>query len=93
VLPAVPTLAEAGVPGVDVTSWNGISVPAATPQAVVEQLSSAVRQAVATPTVRRELLALGIETDASGPQAMTRRLREDIARWATVIDKLGIERQ
>jgi tripartite-type tricarboxylate transporter receptor subunit TctC len=92
-LPQVPTLQEAGIAGLDIASWNGISVPAATPEPVVERLAQAVRAAVTKPDLQRDLLALGVEAMASTPEEMTRRVRSEIDKWNTVIDKIGIERQ
>jgi tripartite-type tricarboxylate transporter receptor subunit TctC len=92
-LPQVPTLQEAGIAGLDIASWNGISVPAATPEPVVERLAQAVRAAVTKPDLQRDLLALGVEAVASTPEEMTRRVRSEIDKWNTVIDKIGIKRQ
>lgn len=92
-LPAVPTLAEAGVPGFEATSWNGISVPAGTPPAIVARLSKEIDAAMASPDVRRELQAAGMDAKGSTPEQMTRRMRDDIAKWRAVIDKAGIPRQ
>lgn len=92
-LPQVPTLQESGIAGFDIASWNGISVPAGTPEPVVERLAQAVRAAVTKPEVQRDLLALGVEATASTPEEMTRRVRSEIDKWNGVIDKIGIKRQ
>ncbi|WP_326538103.1 Bug family tripartite tricarboxylate transporter substrate binding protein [Pseudorhodoferax sp.] len=92
-LPQVPTLQEAGIAGFDIASWNGISVPAATPRPVVERLAQAVQAAVANPEVQRELLNLGAQARSSTPAEMTQRVQGEIAKWNGVIDKTGIERQ
>lgn len=92
-LPQVPTLAESGVPGFDVTPWLGFSVAAGTPPAIVDRLAREVQAAVALPEVQRELQAMGMQARASTPEEITQRLRGDLVRWREVIDKAGIERQ
>jgi len=92
-LSQVPTLQEAGIAGFEIASWNGISVPAGTPRAVVDRLAQAVRAAVTNPEVQRDLLALGAEARSSTPEEMTQRVQGEIAKWNAVIDKAGIERQ
>lgn len=92
-LPAVPTVAEAGVPGYDVTTWNAVFAPVGTPGEVVATLNSAIRQAVADPVVAGKLNELGIEPQAATPEATLKRLKDDIARWGEVITRAGIARQ
>lgn len=92
-LPQVPTLAESGVPGFEATSWNGISAPLGTPQAVVDRLSKDINLAVASPEVQKELQVLGFSAKAGTPEQMTQRMKSDIAKWGAVIEKAGIERQ
>lgn len=92
-LPAVPTLAESGVAGFEATSWNGISVPTGTPPAVVNRLAQEIGKAVAAPDVQKELQAAGMVAQASTPEQMTQRMRDDISKWRAVIDKAGIPRQ
>jgi tripartite-type tricarboxylate transporter receptor subunit TctC len=92
-LPEVPTLAESGVPGFEATSWNGISVPAATPPTIVDRLAKALQAAVASPEVQKELQAVGMIARASTPAEMTERIRGDIGKWQGVIEKAGIARQ
>ena len=92
VLPQVPTLAESGVPGFEAAGWLGISVPAATPAAIVERLGKEIQAAVASPEVQKELKAIGMLASASTPEQMSQRMKADIAKWQAVIDKAGIER-
>ena len=92
-LPGVPTVAESGVANFEASSWNGISVPAKTPPAIVERLAREVDRAIASPEVQKELLLLGMRGEASSPEEMTRRMTNDIARWKAVIDKAGIPLQ
>jgi tripartite-type tricarboxylate transporter receptor subunit TctC len=92
-LPKVPTVAEAGVPGYDVTSWNAIFAPAGTPDAVIATLNKTIADVLTTPEIKAKLLDLGIEAKASTPQEIQDRLKADIAKWSAIIDKAGIEKQ
>lgn len=92
-LPEVPTIAESGYPGYEASSWNGISVPAATPAPVIERLSREFNAAVASPEVQKELIALGVRPEASTPEQMTARMQQDIDKWRATLAKVGIEPQ
>ncbi len=92
-LPQVPTIAESGIPGFEATSWLGISVPAHTPQPVVDRLARDLQLAAASPDVQKALAAASIEPGSSTPQQMTERMRSDVAKWRVVIDKAGIPKQ
>jgi tripartite-type tricarboxylate transporter receptor subunit TctC len=89
-LPDVPTAAEAGVPGYNVTSWNGIFAPTGTPQPVVDTLNKAIREAVAEPDVKEKFAKLGVRAEASSPDQLMQRLKSDIEKWSAVIKKAGI---
>lgn len=93
VLPDLVSVDESGVKGFDVTSWNAIFAPAGTSKEVIETLNKAIREVMALPDVKKRLLELGIEAKASSPQELGDRLKSDIAKWAAVIDKAGIEKQ
>ncbi len=89
-LPDVPTIQESGIEGFEVVSWNGISVPAATPQPIIEILTRAINEVLPRPEVQEKAAKLGMEMRASTPEAMTQRMKSDIAKWAAVIEKAGI---
>jgi tripartite-type tricarboxylate transporter receptor subunit TctC len=89
-LPHVPTVEESGIKDFQVVSWNGISVPAATPKAVVEVLTRAINEVLPSPDVQERAGKLGMEMRGSTPEAMTERMKNDIAKWAAVIEKAGI---
>jgi len=89
-LPAVPTVQESGIKDFEVVSWNGISVPAATPKAVVQVLTRAINKVLPSPDVQEKVSKLGMEMRGSTPEAMTERMKSDIAKWAGVIEKAGI---
>jgi tripartite-type tricarboxylate transporter receptor subunit TctC len=92
-LPNVPTVAEGGVPGFDVTSWNAIFAPAGTPQPVIDVLNKGIIEVLAMPETKKQLLDLGIEARGSTPAELGDKLKADIAKWTTIIDKSGIEKQ
>ena len=94
-LPDVPAARETGGPlaGFNVTSWNGLAVPAKTPPEVVARLSRAVQQALAQPDVAKRLLELNQVAQGSTPAQLRERLEADIARWGEVIARARIPRQ
>jgi tripartite-type tricarboxylate transporter receptor subunit TctC len=89
-LPDVPTAQESGIQDFEVVSWNGISVPAGTPKAVVEVLTRAINEVLPNPEVQEKSKKLGMEMRGSTPDEMTQRMKSDIAKWGAVIDKAGI---
>lgn len=90
-LPDVPTAKEAGMPGLVVTTWNGVLAPAGTPAAVVDRLHRALVQAVADPDIKKRLAAVGAETMSMTPQAFAALIQSDFDRWSGVIKGAGIE--
>jgi tripartite-type tricarboxylate transporter receptor subunit TctC len=89
-LPRIPTVMESGLKDYEVASWNGISVPAATPKDVVETLAGAIKAVLPDPEVQRKANQLGMEMRASTAEEMTARMKADITKWGAVIDKAGI---
>jgi len=89
-LPDVPTVAEAGVPGYEVTSWNGVFVPTGTPAPIIGLLNAAIHEIVAIPEVKQRYAELGIEAKASTPEELKARLEADIAKWAALIERAKI---
>ena len=92
-LPQVPTAAEAGVRGYEVTGWNALVAPAGTPPEVIAKLNSAINAIIATPEVRKRLLELGTTAYAGTPDELKRQLAQDIPKWAAVIKKAGIPQE
>ncbi len=84
-LPDVPTVAEAGLPGTEGTIPFGISVPGGTPAAMVIKLNTAFNEALADPPTRRKLLELGFMPVGGAPQAYVAVLANEIAKWRKVI--------
>ena len=92
-LPNLPTVAEGGVPGFDVTSWNAIFAPAGTPQPIIDTLNKGILEVLAMPETKKLLLDLGIEAKGSTPAELGDKLKADIVKWSAIIDKSGIEKQ
>ena len=91
VLPDVPTLSEAGVPGYEATIWLGLMAPRGTPQEVVNRLNEAVGKIVGTPEQKLQWSKQGAVPMVMNPTAFTRYLNEDIAKWSTVIKTANIK--
>ncbi|HSW21540.1 MAG TPA: tripartite tricarboxylate transporter substrate-binding protein [Burkholderiaceae bacterium] len=92
-LPAVPTVQESGLPGYAAASWNALAVPARTPPAAIQRLQGAAHEALALPSLRSQLQALGVRAQAGSPEELRRLLASEIERWSQVIESARIERQ
>ena len=89
-LPEVPTVAEAGVPGYEATSWNALLAPAATPRDIVLRINAAVVEGLRAPKVREILTGAGADAAGSSPDALARFLRDEMVKWAKVVKAAGI---
>src|SRR6185369_1798710 len=89
-LPGVPTLAEAGVPDMEILLFTALFAPAGTPSAVVVRLNAEVRRALALPEVREGITKLGVDPAASSPDELARIVARDIERWSAVAKAAGI---
>jgi len=89
----VPTVAESGLAGYDVTSWNGLAAPKGTPREIVATLSREVTAAVEQPDVRAAMAKFGMEARGSTSEELSARIKADIAKWADVIEKAGIPKK
>lgn len=90
-LPQVPTFAEAGLPGYNVTSWNGLLAPAATPRSLVDKISADIGKVLAMPDLQERLSSQGAEPAYMAPEPFAKMLRDDIARYARVIKEANIQ--
>ena len=92
-VPEVPTIAESGVPGYDVTSWYGICAPARTPKPIVARLNADLVQALARPEVKQRLADQGIDAVTSTPEQFLAHIKAETAKWAKVVQdaKLPVE--
>ena len=87
----VPTLAEAGFPGQESDTMQGMLVPVGTPQAIVKRLSADVTRILSQPDMREKLTGLGFEIVASSPDEFAAQIRIEVAKWSKVIKEAGIK--
>jgi tripartite-type tricarboxylate transporter receptor subunit TctC len=88
-LPDVPTIAEAGVPGYEATSWFGMFAPAATPAPVVAKLNAALVKVLADPEVKKKLAEPGAEPYSEKPEQFAEFIRKETAKWSKVVKDSG----
>ena len=93
VLPNVPTVAEAGVPGYEATIWLGIMAPAATPRPIVEKLNGEIAKVLKRPEVQQAWAKQGAVPMIMTPAEFDRYLRDDIEKWARVVKLSGAKVQ
>jgi len=91
VAPELPTIAEAGVPGYEVTSWHGLFVPARTPPEIVRKISVDTIAALADPVVKSKLEQAGYMVVGSSPHELQTLLKSEIDKWSAVIKRIGIK--
>jgi tripartite-type tricarboxylate transporter receptor subunit TctC len=89
--PEVPTIAEAGVPGYDTSSWFAFFVPAKTPPEIIRKMHADTVAALAEPQVRAKLDALGVVVVGSTPEQLGTHLKAEMERWAPVIKAANIK--
>ena len=90
-LPGVPTFAEAGFPGYDMSYWWGIAAPAATPPQIVTRLNQEIARAADKPRLKENFLNQGARAVTSSPGEFSRRADEEIKVWKNVIAKAGVK--
>jgi tripartite-type tricarboxylate transporter receptor subunit TctC len=89
-VPDLPTIAESGVPGFDVSAWNGVFVPAGVPAPIVARLNADITAAVKAPELRARLTAEGGDVVGNSSEEFARFIRDDIAIWAKVVKAAGL---
>lgn len=89
-VPNLPTVAEAGVPGYEATSWNGIFAPAKTPRPIIDKIHAEVVKILNTPDVREKLIAAGSDPVGSTPEEFLVFVKSELARWGKVIRENNI---
>ena len=90
-LPEVPTIAESGFPGFEMTAWLGLLAPAKTPAAAIASLNAASREALSRQEVTERLFTLGYEPAAGSPEEFRTYLRSEMDKWAKIIKDHGIK--
>jgi tripartite-type tricarboxylate transporter receptor subunit TctC len=89
--PDIPTVAESGIAGYDVTTWYGLMVPAGTSKEIVARLHGAAVKTLAHPGVKERFATTDLEPSSSMPEEFGAYIRREIAKWAKVIKVSGIE--
>jgi tripartite-type tricarboxylate transporter receptor subunit TctC len=92
-MPNVPTAAESGVRGYEVTSWNGVFGPKGMPKEIVDALNKAMREVLEMPELKAQFAKVGVEARASTPAELMARLVSDIQKWNDVMAKAGIPKK
>lgn len=90
-LPELPTLAEQGLTGFEVSAWFGVFAPAKTPKPLIDRLSEETRKAVASADTRKRLMDLGAEPLGSTPEEFTAFVKSEYAKWGVVVKEAGIK--
>lgn len=93
IAPQIPTMAEAGLPGYEFTTWQILAAPKGTPAAVVSTLNARVRAVLQAPDTAKRWQDRGFDVIASTPQAMTAHLNSEIKKWGAVFKEQGIKAQ
>ena len=88
-LPNVPTVAEAGVPGYEINNWYGLFVPAGTPGDVIKRLNAEAAKALQKPEVRAKLVAAGLEPSWNTPEQFAAYIRAESAKWGKIVRDSG----
>jgi len=89
-LPEVPTLQEAGIAGYDASNWLALLAPVGTPREIVQRLNSEIVKLMALPDVQKALFDAGVQVSLSSPEALTKLMQEESAKWGKVVKDAGI---
>jgi len=87
----IPTTREAGLPGLDVTNWYGLVVPAGTSADIIAKLNAALKTALADPATVASLQSQGISTETGTPAEMSQLIAREVVRWKPIIEKAGVQ--
>ncbi|HWP90380.1 MAG TPA: tripartite tricarboxylate transporter substrate binding protein, partial [Burkholderiales bacterium] len=90
-LPDLPTVAESGLPGYEASLWYGFVGPARMPPEIVQRLNTEIAAILALPDTREKLASQGVDARSTTPEEFARILTADVARWAKVVQKLGLQ--
>jgi tripartite-type tricarboxylate transporter receptor subunit TctC len=89
-LAGVPSFAESGLPGYDVTSWYGLAMAPGTPKPIVDKLNKALAEALNRPAVRKQISDIGAQPKTSTPEELSKHITGEIAKWQGVRETAGI---
>ena len=88
-LPDVPTIAEAGLPGYEANNWYGFLAPARTPRPVIDRLNREIVKVLAMPDVKEKLAGVGAEVVGNTPEEFAAVIRVDLAKWKRIVQETG----
>ena len=91
VLPNVPTIAEAGLPGYNVLGSFGVMAPAGTPADVVNRLNREIAAVVNLPEVKERLISYAATPEQQTPEEFAQILKAEVAKWAKIVDATGVK--
>jgi tripartite-type tricarboxylate transporter receptor subunit TctC len=91
VLPEVPTVAEAGVPGFEAIVWFGVLTQAKTPRPVINKLHGEIARELALPEMRERMAQLGVDVLNGSPEQFGKTMRDDLKKWSAVAKQAGIK--
>jgi tripartite-type tricarboxylate transporter receptor subunit TctC len=89
-LPELPTIAETGVPGYEVISWNGMLAPAGTPPEIIKRLNAELNRIISVPDMQKRMIELGYEPVGGTPEKFGEHISAEIAKWAPVVKAAGV---
>jgi tripartite-type tricarboxylate transporter receptor subunit TctC len=88
-LPDLPTIAEAGIPGFDASSWFGLFAPAGTPPEIVKRINDALHKVMATTDLKKSIMEQGGEPIAETSEVFARFIQAETEKWAKVVKESG----
>jgi tripartite-type tricarboxylate transporter receptor subunit TctC len=88
-MPDIPTIAESGVPGFDVSAWDAVFAPSSTPTAIVEKIGQAVNKVLADEALKQQLLSRGAEASPTNSAALRTFVQSEVDRWGQAIKRSG----
>ena len=89
-LPDLPTVIESGVAGYEVTSWNGVLAPAATPPEIIKRLNTELNRIIVAPDMSKRMIEFGFEPVGGAPEKFGEHIRAETAKWAPVLKRAGV---
>jgi tripartite-type tricarboxylate transporter receptor subunit TctC len=93
ILPDIPTIAEAGVPGYEMANWWGIVAPAGTPQAIIDKLAKELGVVLSSPETQKQFASEGAEVVQKTPAEFAKHIETELAKWQRVVKEAGIKRE
>jgi tripartite-type tricarboxylate transporter receptor subunit TctC len=91
--PKIPTIAESGLPGYEMTPWYGLTVPKGTPQAIIERLNTTIITGLQTRDMQERMARVGYEPEGSTPAQLAAHIKAELARYAVLIKTIGFKEE